>query len=216
MSSILLGEGIVCILFAAPIFYGLAALIVFIVNYLDKKNKSKLNSIVIIPLLIIIAQPLKIKKEPEIHKVETTITIQNNASIAAFNKHPDFMENYPNFFKIGFPIPISINGSGTNVGDSRDIQFESRTKGIGTLSLEIIRKNDSSIVFKPVKDNTHIDHWLTWKLMKAEIIKTSPNETKIRWTSNYQCKLGPSWYFEPLEKIAVQIMNKHLINAYFN
>ena len=71
------------------------------------------------------------------------VVINKNASIDSFNRTPDFLEDYPNFFKIGFPKPLGIKGTGTNIGDSRDIQFESSTKGIGTLSLEVIEKNNS-------------------------------------------------------------------------
>jgi len=216
MSSILLGEGIVCVLFAAPIFYGVAALIVFIFQYLKKRNKSNLYTIVIIPVLLIVAQPFGVKVEPEIQTIITTVVMNKNVSIDSFNRNPDFLKNYPNLFKIGFPKPIGVKGTGTNIGDSRTIQFESSTKGISTLSLEIVDKNNSSIVFKPTKDDTHINHWLTWKEMKVDVIKMNSNQTKIKWTSQYQCDLGPSWYFEPIEKIAVEVMNKHLINAYFN
>jgi hypothetical protein len=200
----------------APIFYGVAALIVFIVQYLKKRNKTNLYSVVIIPTLIILAQPFEIKVEPKIQTVETSVIVQKEVSIDSFNKNPNFLKNYPNFFKIGFPKPIEIKETGTNIGDVRNIQFKSNTKGIGTLSIEIIEKSNSSITFKPISDNTHINHWLTWKQIKVEIIKISPNETKIKWTSQYQCDLGPSWYFEPLEEFAVEIMNKHLIHVYFN
>jgi cob(I)alamin adenosyltransferase len=28
--------------------------------------------------------------------------------------------------------------------------------------------------------------------------------------SEYECDLGPSWYFEPIERYAVDVMNEHL------
>ena len=216
MSSILLGEGIVCILMAAPIFYGLAAIIVFLSEYSKKKNKEKLFSLLIIPLIVVIAQPFDINVEPEIQTVETYVAVPDGVAFDAFNTNPDFLQDYPDFFKVGFPKPIKIAGNGTNIGDKRNIQFESKTKGIGTLSLEIIHRSDSKIVFNPIHDNTHINHWLTWNKITVEIIKGETNGTKIKWTSQYQCDLGPSWYFEPLEATAIEIMNKHLINAYFN
>lgn len=216
MASILFGEGLVCILFAAPIFYGVAALIVAIALYLKNKDKEKLLSIIIVPIILVLSQPFGIKVEHDIQTVETVFVIDKNVSLDSFNTTPDFLKNYPNFFKIGFPKPLGIKGSGINIGDRRDIQFKSNTKGIGTLSLEVAEKNNSIIIFKPLKDNTHIDHWLTWKKIKVELIKINPTQTKIKWTTQYQCDLGPGWYFEPLEEVAVEIMNKHLINAYFN
>lgn len=216
MSSILLGEGILCVIFAAPIFYGIGAVIVYIVEYNKNKKNSKLYSLLVIPVLLVLAQPFGILEEPEIQSVQTSVILQNDVSINSFNKHPDFMKDYPNFFKIGFPEPVGINGTGTSLGDVRNIQFESTTKGIGTLSLEVTSKTETSIVFKAVKDNTHINHWLSWKKMKVELVHLDDNKTEVKWTSSYQCELGPHWYFEPLEAFAVKTMNKHLLDAYFN
>jgi len=216
MSSILLGEGIVCVLFAAPIFYGLAALLVFVSVYLEKRNKSNLNSIVLLPLVVLLAQPLDFIKEPKIQTVETISIVQKGSSIETFNQEPNLMKNLPSFFKIGFPKPVGISESGTELGDHRNIEFESSTKGIGTLSLEVVERSVSSITFKAISDDTHVNHWLTWKQMKVELIDTNTEQPKIIWTTQYQCDLGPSWYFEPLEEIAVKKMNKHLIDVYFN
>ncbi len=216
MMSIVLGEGVVCVIMTAPIFYGVAALIVFIVQLLKKRKKTKLYSIVVIPTLLIISQPFGIIEEPKLQTVETEVVVQNDVSIDSFNKHPNFLNDYPNFFKIGFPKPVAIQGVGTDIGATRAIQFESNTKGIGTLSLEVIERNNTSIIFEAVNDDTHINHWLSWKQMKVDIEKIDDRQTKITWTSQYQCSLGPRWYFEPLEEMAVEIMNKHLTNAYFN
>lgn len=216
LSAILLGEGIVCVIFMAPIFYGVAAIIAFIFEYFKKKGKSNLSAIIIFPLILLLAQPLEIQKEPEIQNVETNIVLNKIADLDSFSQEPDFLKNYPSFFKIGFPKPIGIIGKGLNVGDIRNIQFESKTKGIGTLSLEIIEKDQSSIVFKPISDDTHINHWLTWNRIEVDIVEKNENQTEIKWTTYYQCDLGPSWYFEPFEEIAVDVMNKHLIHAYFN
>ena len=65
-----------------------------------------------------------------------------------FNQSPNFLKHLPTFFKIGFPKPISINGTGTEIGDFRKIKFESNTKGIGTLHLKIKRKTKNSVTFK--------------------------------------------------------------------
>ncbi len=216
MSSILLGEGVVCVLFAAPIFYGVAALIVYLMQKFNKKDDTIIRSMIILPTLLILANPSDMLQEPQVQTVVTSMTIAHTSTLEAFNNSPDFLANYPLYFNMGFPKPFHIEGNGINIGDRRDIQFESTTKGIGTLSLEVIEKNDSIIIFKPIHDNTHIDHWLTWDEMKVEIVNIDNSHSKVIWTSKYQCDLGPSWYFEPLEDITIGIMNKHLINAYFN
>lgn len=216
MSSILFGEGTVCILMSAPIFYGLAALLVFVYQYLKKKDKEKYLSIYVIPILLVLAVPMKNSEVSKIHSVETISSVSNEAKLDWFNNDPILNENYPKFFKLGFPKPVNISGEGTSVGDKRHIQFLSNTKGIGTLSLEIESRDENSIVFKIIEDNTHIEHWLSWNKIKVDLINTSATETQIKWTSEFECKLSPAWYFEPLEKYTVQIMNQHLIDVYFN
>jgi len=215
MSSILLGEGIVCILFAAPIFYGVSALIIFVYQTLEERHKSKMNSIVIIPVIIILAMPFGIKSEPELQSVQTSAIIQNGISLEALNKLPDFESGFPGFFKLGFPKPLDIKGAGIKTGDIRNIRFKSNTKGIGTLALKVSDRDEESITFSIIQDDTHINHWLTWKNIKVKLIPLDNKQTKVVWTSNYVCDLGPNWYFEPLEKYAVGLMNEHLITSYF-
>ncbi len=217
MSSIVLGEGTVCVLFAAPLFYGVAALIVFLFNYAKKKDKDKMYSLLVIPLIILLAHPFGMKSTGEITTVSTTQTFANTIALTDLNKHPNFMLDYPAFFHVGFPKPLDIQGEGLAIGDTRDIRFESTTKGIGTLSLQIAEASNQKIVFDIAKDETHIAHWLTWKKVEVEIIPSEDqNSTTVVWTSHYTCDLGPQWYFAPLEKLTVDLMNQHLINSYFN
>lgn len=216
MSGILFGEGIACIIMAAPIFYGVGAILVLIYNFFNKKNKPKIYSFVAIPLIILLAQPLGIFKDPKVQTVKSIQIVSNKVTWENFEQQPDFLKNYPHFFKLGFPKPIHIEGKGHQIGDYRTIQFKSNTKGIGELTLEIIEKTDSKIIFQPKKDETHMHHWLHWDKIIVEKVQTEDHQTAIQWTSQYKCVLGPAWYFEPFERMAVKIMNKHLIHAYFN
>jgi len=214
-ASILLGEGMVCIIIMAPIFYLVAGIIVLIINLLKKKDKNKLNTYILIPVLFVLAQGYEINSTPELLQVKTEMNIQGHQNINNFNKTPDFFKKYPNFFKIGFPEPISIEGYGVNIGDYRKIHFKSQTKGIGILHLEVKEETENSITFKVVADNTHIQHWLSWKLIKVAIKHNKNNTSTITWNTFFTCHLGPSWYFNSIEKYGVKVMNEHLINSYF-
>lgn len=216
MTTVLFGEGFICILMASPLFYGIPLIIVAISQNLKKKNKDQSYSFVIIPVLLILAQPLELFETPETQTISTSLIVDRQISIESLNESPNFNTDLPSFFNLGFPKPLDIKGIGTEVGDTRTIRFESNTRGIGSLTLEIITKTDSSITFNTIEDNTHINHWLTWKEINVTIKNISDNKTQITWTSNYTCDLGPSWYFEPMEKYAVEKMNVHLINSYFN
>lgn len=212
--SIFFGEGIICILMMAPLFYGVAAIIVALYLYFKNKDKNKTYSFAIIPLLLLMANPLDYIRKDEIHRIKTIKEVSAIVNLSALNKSPNFLYNLPTFFKAGFPKPIAIQGKGLAIGDIRKIAFKSSTKGVGELTLEIKEKTDTSIVFKINSDETHIDHWLTYKEVKVEIVEKEGKKMVI-WTTDFICDLGPSWYFEGFEKYAISLVNEHLINAYF-
>ena len=218
MSSILLGEGMVCILFAAPIFYGVGALAVFIYQYSKKRANNKdsnLHLIAPIPFILLIMQPWGIVNEPDLQMIQVSKIYEREVGTHMFNKQPDPMSNFPSVFQIGFPKPLSINGEGINIGDTRTILFESKTKGKGALVLKIANINEKSATFEVVKDETHMGHWLTWDKFEVELETLDGGKTKVTWTSKYRCDLGPQWYFETMERVFVAAMNKHLLQLYF-
>lgn len=214
ISGIFLGEGFVCILFMAPIFYGVTAILVWFYEFLKKKGKEKTYSFAMLPILFLMFQPSEFIKEPQVHSIKTIQIIEKNQDLTELNNKPNFLNELPDFFKIGFPKPIEIEGEGIEKGDRRIISFKSSTKGIGKLVLEVKNKTENKINFKIISDGTHINHWLTYKEIKVEIIETKEVK-KVIWTTDFICDLGPSWYFEPSEKFAIDLMNKHLINSYF-
>ncbi|MFY0600875.1 MAG: hypothetical protein JXR03_14470 [Cyclobacteriaceae bacterium] len=210
MSGILLGEGIVCIIFAAPLFYGVAALIIFVSNKF--KDNNKLNAILFAPLFVFGSVLLETKQT---NTVVVSYEVAKDVSLNNLNTSPDFMRNMPSFFKIGFPKPILIDGTGLSKGDYRKIEFESSTKGIGVLHLAVAEKGKDKVVFNVVSDDTHINHWLSWKKVIITLNQDESGANTVVWTTMYECNLNPSWYFEPLERIAIYQSTNHLIRSYF-
>lgn len=214
MCGILFGEGLVCIIFMAPIFYAVTAILVWLYEFFKKKGKNKTYTFALLPVLILLFQPKEFITAPKIHSITAIQEISKNQDLSKLNIQPNLKNNLPTFFKIGFPEPVKIIGEGLNIGDVRIIYFKSQTKGIGQLVLEIKERTSNKIIFKINSDNTHIKHWLTYKEVKVELIEDK-DTNKIVWTTDFTCDLGPSWYFEPFEKYAVGLMNKHLISTYF-
>jgi len=211
ISAIAFGEGVVCILFAAPIFYGVAALIIAI----NKHKNKRLHSLFLLPIIIALLQPFGINTTPKTQSISVSKTYNRNLDFSALNQQPNFQNDMPTFFNIGFPQPINITGKGIQKGNQRHIQFLSQTKGIGTLSLQVDTISESDLIFKIIRDDTHIGHWLTWEKIHLTIKKEN-NQSTLTWSSEFTCDLGPQWYFEPLERFAVKLMNQHLINSYFS
>ena len=215
MAGIFLGEGTVCLIMAAPIFYGVAALVIWVKKLVDKQNKSKFYTIVLIPLLLVIGEVHNINTEPQIQNVTVTRIIDGSASLNALNKSPDFMSDLPGFFQLGFPEPKRVTGSGIEVGSYREITFVSSTKGPGILRFEIVESSASELVFMAVFDDTHINHWMTWKKVKVTLDANADGTSTITWSTDYYCDLAPTWYFEPLEAYAIETSTNYLISSYF-
>lgn len=215
LSGILVGEGMVCILMAAPIFYAVGAIVSLIIYALrKKKNKNQLSVIALAPLLLILAQPTDYIFPNPLQTV-TSETVVPLTDMANFRSIDSTVFDLPQSLSIGFPTPEKISGHGINVGDTRTIDFLSSTKGIGQLVLQITSVDDQHIVLQPIEDHTHIAHWLQWTEFRVELEEIE-GQTKVKWSSSYYCVLGPSWYFRPIEKEAVEVMNQHLMHAIFN
>lgn len=213
ISSIILGEGIVCVLISAPIFYFVGFVIAKAYDYLNKKDTDKVNVLILVPIAVLLAQPLGINKESE-HSVSASVTYHRPLYLQALAATPDLSAGLPTFLKIGFPSPQTVIGTGLQIGDQREIGFLSSTKGLGHLILEVEQIDTHNVRFAIASDNTHIGRWLSWKSINVHIDEQEGQST-ITWTSDFACELGPQWYFEPIQKYAVQVMNEHLIQSYF-
>ncbi|BDD05778.1 hypothetical protein [Aureibacter tunicatorum] len=214
-ASIILGEGTVCILFASPIFYGIGGIIVWLDKIIVKKDQTRKFSFSGIIVLMLVSSMIDYSVPSQGIVIEEELVIDEVVHISDLNQQPNFKKNLPSFFEIGFPMPQGINGEGLNKGDLRKIDFLSSTKGLGTLELMVKDKTGQMIVFEPVSDNTHVGSWLRWKEAKVELQYFEGGKTLIKWTSKFDCRLSPSWYFVPIERYAVGLMNEHLIKSYF-
>lgn len=216
IAGILLGEGIACILVAAPLFYGIAAILIGISKLFNDKTKdpNTLDVSLIIPMALLLAQ-IPSHQSPPIEQISSHIIIDGQHSLAALGRTPILDDDLPLFFKLGFPVPVSIDGNGLAVGDIRKTTFRSTTKGLGDLVLKVIQSTPSKVIFQVISDHSHIAHWLTWKTITVSCLPQNDHQTRISWTSTYTCDLNPRWYFAPLERYAVGLANTHLLDAYF-
>ncbi len=214
ISGMFLGEGIACIIFAAPIFYLVGIVIVGISEFLKRNDKNNLYMWVALPVLLVMGEANPYKSPQDLQTIEVSQLIIGEVSFEDFNKQNILEHELPDFFSLGFPVPTSMTGYGIDIGAQRQIDFESQTRGLGTLVLEVVESTPSKIVFHKKTDDSHINRWLDWD--RVEIILAKKGDaTQITWRSSYYCKLSPSWYFQPLEKLAVRKSTQYLLGAYF-
>ena len=216
LACVAFGEGTICIVMAAPLFYAVAGAVVGVMQYLKNRDKYYLNSIIIIPLLILMAEGVPFKKVQESTNVSVEQIVDGNISLEKMNLQPDFIPNLPGILKIGFPKPIAVEGTGIEVGDARIIQFESSTKGVGKLHLRIKEKTEQRLVFEVVSDSSHIDQWIAWEEISIALEPMEDGKTKVEWSTKFRNKLSPRWYFEPIERLTVSVSSNYLIASYFD
>ncbi len=214
MSGILLGEGIICIAMAAPLFLMIAVIIGLLVDASKRKNQTRLSlSLAFVLMAMEGVFPGTTFSNQE--SVEVSRTYPGTINVAEKLALPiEFHADLPTFFKAGFPLPQNIRGQGSEVGDTRCIYFAGGEGNAGDLCLKISESSQNRVVYEFTKDESHISHWLTWQ--KATIDWEHKNgETKITWTSNYQRDLSPAWYFGPAERFGVKLSSNYLLDSYF-
>jgi len=209
LSMVLFGEGFACILMGAPIFYGAAALILLIRDRLKSNNMFTVSFVV---LFIVATEFITTQQNNELQSVTTEVKVDQPVELDQLASEICAENNLPKFFHLGFPRPETVYATGIEVNDTLSIPFVSQTKGKGHLVLLVESSEENKIIFRPISDDTHIAHWMTWKKITVE--KTG--NQKVKWTSEFICDLGPSWYFLLLEKYAVNLMNEHLSHVYFD
>ncbi len=215
LSGILLGEGLACIIMAAPIFYGVGAVVVWLYNHRKYSNRSHFFSLSLLPMLVLGLQIPRINEAPQWRTIETIQTISTTNNIEVLGHPQSLPEELPLFFQLGFPKPIDWKIDGVSVGDSSAIVFDSSTKGLGTMLLKVVERTENSVLYTFISDNTHMSHWLTFKTVKVSINTLENGQKQIQWQTTYACSLGPQWYFEPIEDFAVGLMQAHLIQHFF-
>lgn len=219
IAGIVLGEAFVCILFAAPIFFVVGIGIGLLVDFLRARGRRGLDSKSACLLLLALV-PASVEgvvpgfgfDRHETVTVARVVAGSGSDVAAALGRTPQFDRSLPAFFKLGFPAPGSAAGSGLAVGDRRLIELV-HGRHPGTLELAIRASGPGHVVFAPVRDETYITHWLSWRQANVRWYELAPGQTLVSWTLEYRRRLDPAWYFAPLERYGARLAAGYLIDA---
>lgn len=230
LSMIVLGEGFICVIFAAPIFYGFAILIVTIVGYGRRQGGSRLQ-ISVLPVLVLVMATegvLPITTFPSDSTVSSTRVFDaSTADVArAVGAPMSFHDVEPSgILSWGFPEPMHDEVEGSRVGDRRVIEFAGahhRPALLSThhwgeqsseLTLEVVEQNATSIRLRMVSDTTPLASWLTWKSIEIGWTEEGAGRTAVTWTLNYDRELAPAWYFGPIENFVAERAAAYLLDS---
>jgi hypothetical protein len=219
LSGILLGEGFVCILFAAPLFYLVGIIIGVAADWNARRNENRVNGTVMVVLLILGPSSLEGVIPGFEFGRDTTVTrtrvVAGSASDveAALGRVPRFERELPAFFKLGFPTPGATGGEGLSIGAERRVEFLHGGHHPGSLVLRVASRTPRSVTFRPAEDDSYITHWLSWQDIDVAWREVAPGQTEVSWTLRYRRRLDPAWYFAPLERYATGLAASYLIDT---
>ena len=222
LSGVLFGEGLICIMMAAPIFFLIGTIVGVFINWArgvpnpGEGGGSKwrgVAGILVLPLSTegVIAG-FEFNRSEQV-AVTRVVAASPDAVRAALAATPRFDRTLPAFLRIGFPTPGRVSGAGLDLGDRRSIEFLHGEHHNGALVMHVSGADSSSVRFSVVSDSSYITHWLAWQEAAVRWEPAGAGRTRVTWTLRYERRLDPAWYFAPLERYGVSQAAGYLIDA---
>jgi len=217
MSGPILGEGFICIIMAAPLFYLVGAIVGLLIDRARAKEKSvALHAVLLLPLLLSSLEGTTPTLSFPRHEQVTVRKVVDGSPAdveRALAQSPVFDEELPPFLRLKFPLPVSASGEGLVLDAERRIHFAGGEGKPGDLTLRITEREPSAVTFAAQSDTSHIAHWLTWRSSHVAWRAVAVGRTEVEWTITYDRELDPAWYFAPWERYATRRAADYLIDT---
>ena len=213
LSGVLFGEGLICILMAAPIFFLVGTVIGLTINKLTDGKWRGIISLAVVPLSLEGVVPLLAFDRDERVTVSRTVDATPDQVRSALASRPRFDRELPQFFRLGFPVPTHTSGEGLAIGNERRVMFAHGQHHSGALVLRVAAADSASVVFTVASDSSYITHWLSWNEANVRWAAVGFGRTRVTWTLRYHRRLDPAWYFAPLERYGARLAAAYLIET---
>ncbi len=220
LSGILLGEGFICIVMAAPLFYAVGLVIGLIVDGAERRRRARGGGtwglLLLLPLLP--ASLEGVRPDWSFPREETVSAERFVAGSAGdvertLAETPRFDRRLPVYLRLKFPRPVHASGSGLGRGARRVVHFAGGEGQPGDLVLRVAETGPGFARFDVVSDSSKIAHWLDWRGAEVRWAALTPRATRVTWTIRYTRRLDPAWYFGPWERYAVRLAAGYLIDT---
>ena len=215
ISAILFGEGLICVLMAAPIAYFIAGLVGGLTDASRRSRHPEAQCFIWIIAAVMsfegASNKFSLARDEEV-RAERVVAATPAQVEAALAETPAFHTQLPLYFRMGFPKPVETRGSGLNVGDRRVVHFAGGEGHPGDESFHVAARTDSSVTFLPDGDTSHIAHWLHWRESVVAWSPVDAGHTRVSWTLYFRRGLDPAWYFRPSERYGARLAAGYLID----
>jgi hypothetical protein len=226
VSLLFLGEGMLCILMSAPLFYVVAIAIAEAIDRIRRRRQFSHIAFSSIALLAFLPMSLEGVTDSTSFNRDEWITVTRVVDASAQEveealfEPPRFERTLPRFLRIGFPRPtmarIQDHGDTTRWlvrfrgGEMRIDGMEPRA---GDLVLELEEKQEQRITWRALNDDSHMTHFLDWRESIVQWTPIDADSTRVTWTLRYRRGLDPAWYFGPWERYATSLAAGYLIDS---
>lgn len=226
VSAVFLGEGFLCVLMSAPLFYAVALGIAAAVDSARSRHekattlRSYLILLVAVPMSLEGVTPLTtLSRDESVTEVRIVHASSREIERALFQP-PRFDRVLPLYLRAGFPRAVATRIDRQPDGTRWVIELrggEMRLNGMeprtGDLVLALEDSRPGFVRWRAVSDSSHMTHFLSWRESVVTWEPVDAETSKVTWTLRYERGLDPAWYFGPWERYAVRLAAGYLIDA---
>ncbi len=211
-----LGEGYVCILMAAPLFYIVGIVVGVTVDGLRNKRTTTLSCVSLLLLPMCLEGVVPSLTWDRTQSVTAAAIVDGTVDAVEYRlaQSPSVHTSLPAFLSIGFPRPLAAYGEGLSKGSVRTVHFAgAEGDPPGDLVMQVAESHKGYARFETLSDHSKLTQWIDWKSSEVMWKPVDDSHTEVTWTIHFERQLDPAWYFTPWERFAVQQAARFLISA---
>jgi hypothetical protein len=217
LAAVLLREGVICVVLAAPLVYAVAHGTTALINYCLRADRAA-HAVVLVPLLLAggiegSSEDLRIAPEQSVEVVRLLALSTDEVSARVVRgPRPVPARSIP-LRLLGVPLPGEVSGSGLAAADRWVFAYHGTSHGPGGhLVAEVTRSEPGRVEFGFVEDTSITGRWLTWRHAALSWHAVDDRHTEVRLSVSYRRGLDPSWYFGPIQDGLVHEGAAHLLD----
>lgn len=214
----MLGEGAVCILMAAPLFYGVAVvgylLVWSIGNLMGPRGRGGMMAIVCLPFLL-----ARATTGPEGIRNGRTLTVRDSIAVrapteqmwATLQRSDLISPDVPAFLRLGFPLPRKLER--LSDGTARLTFNPGSEPWPGTnvmVSREVADPAARRLTFLIHEDGTKLSRWLTFHETRFSV-EPCAGGSRLTQTTVFTQRLQPGFYWDRVESYAMGRMHGYAL-----
>ena len=224
-TAIVLFEGFICFVFAAPIYY-LAVAFAFFINLQIFKLKTRKGSnkamAATLPLLALMLSAEGLTAATTLDRQNEAayraVTNQTVAELKANMARPIRFDQPRHWFLTIFPMPVKVSAGTLKAGDVHVLEFIYKrwfftNTHEGALQLRIDQVGPDHVETTVVANTSYLSGYMTIEGTRVEFTERPDGSTAVSLKLRYERKLDPVWYFAPLQRYAMNKAAAYLMDT---